>query len=160
MCGKYRLIPYKQEARIGQDWKWQYHLIHVGITISPHGRYGDRKVRKHGYDSLGIIFPGKVVARPMIQNISQEQQPPGLFPSDSLHQKPAIISRTMYIRSNHYIHQRHLLLFQAPGQRIFQLLLIQTASTLFPDCPAPVNHNPLGHFIYIICAGRFHTGKI
>ena len=95
MSGKNRPILYEEQARIRQDGKGQYHLIDIGITISPYRRNGDRKTGQHGYDRPGIVLPGKVVARPMIQNITQEQQPSGPFPFHRFHQQPAIVSRTM-----------------------------------------------------------------
>ena len=69
-----------QHPIIGQDGKRQHHLVHFTVTVSPHAEEAFLSLVQHSQNFFGRVFPGQIISGPMVQKISQQDQPVSLVP--------------------------------------------------------------------------------
>ena len=86
-----------QDGIGGHDGEFQYHLVYIGVTISTDTEDGIFDFVEHGKDFLrGIVF-GQVIARPVIEDIAEQDQAVSPFPLPGVEHTAAVISRTVNI---------------------------------------------------------------
>ena len=85
-------------------WGCDLHLVHFRIAVSAHAQNLILFRIEHGDHHLRGIFIWQIVARTVIQKISQQKQPIRLFPFICVKQLPAILCGAVYIRCNHPFH--------------------------------------------------------
>ena len=89
-----------QQGVVRHQGKIQHHLVHFRVAVSPDAQDVILPRVQHGNDLLGGIAVGQIVARTVIQNVSQQEKPVRLLPVISFQQFAAVQGGTVDIRSN------------------------------------------------------------
>ena len=98
------LFARREDAVIRQHRKVQHHLIHLGIAVASDTAKPVLQAVQLRDDLFGRIVPGQVVPRAVIEQIPQQEQPPGPLPLESLHHPFTIVRRPVQVGCDHPFH--------------------------------------------------------
>ena len=100
-----RLAVNCQNAVICHHRKLQNHLIHFCLTVTAHSINFVFHGIQHGNYLLRCIFFWQIISWSVIKQIAQQNQALCPFFLKSIQHFPAIVSRTMDVRSKHIFHK-------------------------------------------------------
>ena len=97
-------VGQRQYAVVRQYRKFQNHLIHLCVTVSPDAEYLRLHFIEHGDDFLRCVAFRQVVPGAVIEYVAQKQQPACTLSVKTVQQPAAVMRRAVYIRCYHYFH--------------------------------------------------------
>jgi hypothetical protein len=102
-----------QKSVFRQNRKLQYHLIHLGVAVSPDTQQLVFHAVEQRGDGTGVIFLGVVVPGTMIKQVAQENDAVSLFPFGGGQHGAAEIRGAVQVRCDQIFHQDFLLCYNA-----------------------------------------------
>ena len=98
-------LPRCEHGIVGQNGKFQHHLVHLGIAVAAHAENAVPARIEQGQHLLGGIRRRQVVARAVVQNIAQQKQPVRALAVPCVQQAAAAVRRAVDVRCNEQLHR-------------------------------------------------------
>ena len=93
---------------IAQAGETKHHLVHFGITVAAHRHDAFGHAVEHGGHFPGRIAVGKGIARPVVEQIAQQDHLIGRLRLDAFHEGFAPQRRPVDIRCHEKLHRSFL----------------------------------------------------
>ena len=102
-------VSNREDAVIGQNREVQHHLVNLRVAVAADAEEPVSPFVEHGQHLFGGIFVRQIVARAVVENVTQKQESGCSFPVKRGKQVTAIACRAVDIRCDHEFHKQSLL---------------------------------------------------
>ena len=102
-----RMLPGKQQAVICHHRELHHHLVDLGVAVAANAEHQAAALVEHGGDFHRRVFLRQSVARPVVQDIAQQQKPIGSLAVKGFEQASAPICRAVDVGCDHQFHSYH-----------------------------------------------------